>query len=258
MARDADEARRMVEAARAAGSRLMVHYRRRYAQEVRHATRLVGEGALGRVYFVRAISHRFRGRPAVDTALGEWFKSKELSGGGVVADLVGYSLDLILGILGFPEVASACAATYQEVEFERQRELHCDVEEFGTALLRLADGATVYIEQATAVNTAGLAEGVEFFGSEAGMSLSPLTITRVDEDGKPASEAPKLPPDPDRVGSVGPVQQFVEAVLDEKPFEICSGYEGYLVQRCIDAIYESAAIGHEVAVGLPDLPPADD
>ena len=258
MARNAQEARHMVVTARATGSRLMVHYRRRYALETRHATKLVTEGALGRVYFVRAISHRFRGRPALDTPLGNWFKSKELSGGGVVADLVGYSLDLILGILGFPEIASAYAATYQEIELERQRELECDVEEFGAALLRLGDGATIYIEQATAANTAGLGEGVELFGSEAGLSLGPLTITRSGEDGKPVSETPELPADPERVGSVGPMRQFVEALLEDQPFEICSGYEGYLVQRAIDAIYASAAGGHEVAVGPPDLPPADD
>ncbi len=258
MARDADEAKRMVEAARATGSRLMVHYRRRYAGDARYATRLISEGALGRVYFIRSVGHRFRGRPFVDTDLGEWFKSKELSGGGVVADLVGYALDLILGILGFPEIASAYAATYQEIELERQRELGCDVEEFGTGLFRLADGATIYLEQATAANTAGLGEGLEFFGSEAGMTLGPLTITRADKEGKAVSETPELPADPQRVGSVGPVRQFVDALLDGKPFEICSGYEGYLVQRGIDAIYESAATGHEVPVGPPDLPPAAD
>jgi len=205
MARNAEEARRMVETARATGSRLMVYYRRRYAQEVRYATGLLKEGVLGRVYLVRAVTHRFRGRPAVDTDLGEWFKSKELSGGGVVADLVGYALDLILGMLGFPEMASAYAATYQEIELDRQRKLDCDVEELSTTLFRLADGATIYIEQATAANTAGLGKGIEFLGSEAGLSLSPLTITRADKDGKPVSETPKLPPDPPGSGKLGPM-----------------------------------------------------
>jgi len=258
MALNAEEARSMVETARRVGRRLMVFYRLRYSPEARVGTRIAMEGHLGRVYHVRCVDHRFRGRPVVDNPrLAEWFMSRELSGGGVVADLLGYSLDLVLGVLGFPHISSVCAATYREIDLDRQRDLGNEVEEFAAALLRSwAADLTVFVEHATAANACDACHCTEFLGSEGGMTLQPLTITRADADGARVVEqvdvSEQTGPHPHQIG---PPAQFVNAILDDEPFEICSGYEGYLVQRLIDAIYRSAETGEQVRLQEPALQP---
>ena len=81
---------------------------------------LVQHGRLGRVYYARASGHLFRGRPVLDTPMaGAWFGDPAKAGAGVLFDLMGYTVDLLFWLLGFPAAAVASAVTYHELDRER-------------------------------------------------------------------------------------------------------------------------------------------
>jgi predicted dehydrogenase len=103
----AAEARRVVEAARAADRRLAVDLSYRHVAGVPELRRLVQGGALGRVHAVNLVFHNAYGpdRP--------WFHDVRQAGGGCVMDLGIHLVDLALWTLGFPavrEVASRVTA----------------------------------------------------------------------------------------------------------------------------------------------------
>jgi predicted dehydrogenase len=247
MARNASEAEEMVEEAKRSGKKLMVYYRSRFSPEARRAKEVIDSGELGRIYFVRCIGHRWRGRPGFDEgmkAFGSWFMKKELAGGGTMMDLGGYSIDLVLGLLGFPEVDSVSCSMYQEIDKEKAIAAGVDVEELAVGYIRLRDGGAIWIESSFAVNVPDPG-GVFFFGSKAGMRLSPLTIYK-DRDGKPEEVLVDIPKDRKAAGYWNPQEHFVDCILQDKPIQISSGEEALVVTRIQEAMYRSAELGGEV------------
>jgi predicted dehydrogenase len=154
LARTASEARRVVDAARAADRLLGVDLSYRHVAGVPELRRLVQEGALGRVYAVDLVFHNAYGP---DKA---WFQDARLSGGGCVMDLGIHLVDLALWVLGFPEVNELSAALRAGGVPIRGRGLarasagggggaggaagpSSLVEDYATAQLELADGTAV-------------------------------------------------------------------------------------------------------------------
>ena len=252
MSLTAEEAEQMVAAAEESKRRLMVHYRYRYTSAAQEAKRIIDRGELGEIYFARAIGHRFRGRPVLDHAgLGRWFIDPNKAGAGALFDLAGYTLDLVFWLLGFPEIHSVSAATYQEIDKERAEAEGFGVDELGMGMIRLAAGGTVWIERSTALNTdPGSGSGTEILGDKAGLRLSPLTLHRPDANGDLEKVAIEVPPETaERPVHVMPAKQFVDSILDGTPLRDCSGEEGLYVQRILNAMLESAEQRHEVVVG---------
>src|SRR5438093_1482961 len=105
MARSGAEAQAMVDAAKKNGRKLAVYWRNRFGARAIKAKQIIDAGELGRVYYVRTIGLRWRGRPGFDarmSSFGRWFGSKEQAGGGALMDLGGYHPDCVLGLLGLP------------------------------------------------------------------------------------------------------------------------------------------------------------
>jgi predicted dehydrogenase len=103
LARTAAEARRVVDAARAADRLLGVDLSYRRVSGMAQVRRLVQEGALGRVFAAELVFHNAYGP---DKA---WFRDARLAGGGCVMDLGIHLVDLALWVLGFPEVSDLTA-----------------------------------------------------------------------------------------------------------------------------------------------------
>ncbi len=249
MASNADEAQAMVDAAGKAGKKLMVYWRRRFAPEARKAREIIESGELGRIYFARTSTLRWRGRPGFDMpAFGKWFMQKDKAGGGTMMDIGGYDLDLVLGLMGFPEVKGVSAAAYQEIDKEEAQAAGVDVEELCVGLIRLADGATIWLESSFAVNVEDDAKAL-FFGSEAGLKVHPLTVYKHFwfQGRKPTAIEVALPRDPKREGWLSVQEHFVDCCLNDKPIPISSGKEALMVAKVVDALYQSAEAGKEVA-----------
>jgi len=103
LSRTAAEARKVVDAARAADRLLGIDLSYRHTRAMKAIVDLVQSGALGRLFAVDLTFHNAYGPDK------PWFYDRRLSGGGCVIDLGVHLVDLALWALGFPKVADVHA-----------------------------------------------------------------------------------------------------------------------------------------------------
>ncbi len=133
LARTAAEARRVVEAARAADLPLGVDLSYRHVRGAGAIRDLVRSGDLGTVYAVDLTFHNAYGPDK------EWFYDAERAGGGCVMDLGVHLVDLALWTLGYPDIEAVESALYasgERLALPPER-----VEDYAVATLGLAEGA---------------------------------------------------------------------------------------------------------------------
>lgn len=266
LARHAEEGVDMVEAARAANKVLGVSFQRRSRHDVELVKNAIEAGELGHVYFSKAWWVRRSGIPG----LGTWFTSKEAAGGGPLIDLGVHVLDLILYVLGDPEVKSVSASTYAEIgptgrggwpgrrrpSFSEAQKY--EVEDLATAFIRFKDGGTLILEASWASFTDKNDNfGIHVYGSEGGAKIESegyaqtgtLEMYRNQGD-TTADSKPRLV---ERGGHAEVIHTFVDAILNGTPMTP-SGEEGLERVRLIDAIYRSAELGKEILIDeeIPD------
>lgn len=261
LARTPEEGRAMITAAREHERVLMVSFDKRFRGDVQWLKRYIATGALGTIYYAKAHWMRRNGIPQ----LGSWFVNKAQSGGGPLIDLGVHVLDAALYLMGEPQPIAISASTYAEFGprglkgwGRRQfpdRGLTYDVEDLGTAFVRLADGATLLLEASWATHSsAGDDFGVTLYGSEGGAELLVRNYTyentvRVfsDIDEAPCDLAPKIPR---AEGHLMVIQQFVAAVLDGAT-PSPSGEEGLTRSLILDACYRSSVERREIILDAP-------
>jgi predicted dehydrogenase len=137
LGRSAAEARRVVDAARAADRLLGVDLSYRHVAGMAEIRRLVQSGALGQVFAANLVFHNAYGPDK------PWFRDARLSGGGCLIDLGIHLLDLALWTLGFPEIREVAAALRTAGGPAAARGE--GVEDFAAAQLELANGTAVQL-----------------------------------------------------------------------------------------------------------------
>lgn len=152
IARDAVEGQQMVDAARRARRVLDVAFNHRRRGDIGALKKIIDDGELGRPYYAKASWLRRSGIPG----LGSWFTSRELAGGGPLADIGVHVLDYALYLLGEPKVVAVSAVTYAELGPKGRGgsgrsgadtvRSQFEVEDFASAFLRLDGGGTLLIE----------------------------------------------------------------------------------------------------------------
>ena len=250
------DAEPLVEAARGAGTHFMLGMNQRFTAQVQRARQLMAQGRIGRAYHCKTYWRRRAGIPGI----GSWFTRKELSGGGGLLDIGVHMLDNALYILDNFDVHSVSGATYREFgpagageggygQSERTRAAF-DVDDFATAMIKLAGGATVLIDAVWAMHLGRRSEmNIELYGSEGAIDTYGGKLFRQHGSEYHAIEAPDAGPltypDTNRF------HHFVNVILGRE--EPCVTLEQALaVQRVIDAIYASAASGREVLLTEAD------
>ena len=137
LGRTAEEARAVVDAARAADRLLAVDLSYRFTEGMRQIRELLQAGELGRVYAVDLVFHNAYGPDK------PWFYDPALAGGGCVMDLGVHLVDLALWALGFPAVADVSAKLLASGEPLRARQ--DAVEDYAAATLELETGTAVQL-----------------------------------------------------------------------------------------------------------------
>ncbi len=254
MAMNVEEAQQMVDAGKKAGKKLAVYWRRRFSATARVACDMIARGDLGRVYFAKTVAYRWRGRPGFDMpAFGKWFIHKEQAGGGTLMDIGGYNIDLVVGLLGFPEIKSVSGAMYQEIDKEEAKAAGLDIEEFFVGMIRLADGGAIWLESSFALNLED-PEKTVFAGDQAGLMFGgspgagPLTYFKhfpFRGRQSTAIEVP-IPKDPKALGWLSAQEHFVDSCLNDKLLPISSGDEALIISKIQEALYKSAEAGKEI------------
>lgn len=243
MSMNAAEAQRMVEEARRANVKLGIASGGvRLGPAAQAAKRLIDSGALGTIYYVRVSSYRRRGRPGLDILVNsKWFLDSRKAGGGALADIACYDMDLVLYLLGSPEPLRVSAMTFRGIGDPVAGDFVFDVEEHGSVFVRFANGTVATFEHSWAANMDG-GDGLRLFGSRGGLKFQPFTFY-THQAGLPLDATIPLPQARD--GRKVVIEDFLHACrTDGQP--ATPGEDGWKVMRIIDAAYRSAREGREV------------
>jgi len=112
LARNVDEARAMVRAARESGVRLKCGFNLRHHPGIRQARRWYEDGAIGEIDWIRC-RYGIGGRPGYDQ---DWRARADISGGGQLMDQGVHLLDLCRWFLGdFAEVSGMAATRFWDI-----------------------------------------------------------------------------------------------------------------------------------------------
>lgn len=248
-AMNAEEARLMADAAKAADRRLMINFSFRFAPPSWFLKKQVDQGVLGQVYFGRTSWLRRRGLPG----FGGWFGQKAVSGGGPLIDLGVHRLDFALWLMGFPKPVWAMGATYNHIgrARARQQKKAFDVEDLAVGMIKFENGAVLELEASWAGNIKEreLME-TRILGTEGGLLHRNLdegyrfdAEVFFEKDGQQCDLRPHDPiPSP---GSA--MTHFADCILNDEP-HTATGEEGVMVMQILDAVYESANKGEPVKV----------
>ena len=106
---NAAEVQEMIDAAKAAGKKLMFNFNNRARPESIAMKKYAADGTVGKINSAQAKWIRRTGIPG----FGGWFTTKALSGGGPVIDLL-HMIDLALYFMDYPEPAHVLAQTFND------------------------------------------------------------------------------------------------------------------------------------------------
>ncbi len=246
------ETLKMKAAADKSGKILNIGVVNRFNESVERIKEEIASGNLGEVYQIYCSFRAYRSIPA----LGGWFTTKALSGGGALIDWGVHFLDLIVYCMGEfePQTVSAVCHSKLAVNMEDYiyRSMHgrdtdlkgtYDVEEFVTGLVR-AKGTTLSFNGAWAQNIDEDTLFVEFMGTKGGIKLNyggRYTYYGT-ENGQLVAKKPEF-----EIPS--PFNKEIAAFADssQKGEKIRSNIDNILITAALmDAIYESDALGEEI------------
>ena len=251
-AMNAQEAEKAIAVAEKAGLVLTVGMNQRFSADSQKIKQLVEQGVLGDIYHAKAHWMRRTGIPK----LGTWFGNKEVAGGGSLYDIGVHMLDLCLYTINNFEPVSVVGATYTKFGnrglgeggwgLSDRSETAFDVDDFSSAFIRLANGATVTLDTSWACHQAtSNSDNVQVFGTEGGATLRPARLFR----GSAGLPATYEIVDELKVALKMPHQErfhnFINHLRGEEEL-CCTTQQALVVQKILDAIAESQRTGKEV------------
>ena len=255
MARNAEEAQAMYDAAKKTGQMLAIQLGTLFSPATRAAKQIIDDGVLGKVYYVKSSHYRRRGRVYVDGYATPHFVQKEKSGGGALADMGIYHMAAMVWLLGNPALKTVSASTYQEIAMdEKRREFSkFDVEELGIGFVRFENDITMFMEESWAINM-DREEGDCIMGSKGGLRLNPLTLfteiagTQVDQPIDTDNfKKHRTSVDSNEEGYASSQKNFAWAQLGRVPL-IDSASVALKVAQITSAMYRSSELGKEVSM----------
>ncbi|HUU42772.1 MAG TPA: Gfo/Idh/MocA family oxidoreductase [Planctomycetota bacterium] len=251
IAKNAVEAKRMVDAAKKHRRKLQIGQHQRFQVKSQVIKRAIDAGMLGEIYFARAHALRRRGIPGWGN-----FISKEIQGGGPLVDIGVHILDLVLYLMGFPKPVTVSGCSY--TKFGKKKGVFgmlgqwdvkkYTVEDFAAGFVRFANGATLLLEASFAANIEGDPFNAWLLGTKGGADVFKPAIYTEDA-GTLWDLTPYGLPEPrikHPAHSRG-IELFVEAIRTNKPV-LVPGEQCLITQKILDGIYRSAEIGREVRI----------
>jgi predicted dehydrogenase len=224
----------------------------RFNADSQRVRQLVEKKFFGEIYHAKAYWRRRTGIPK----LGTWFGNKELAGAGSLYDIGVHMLDLCLHTIGNFEPVAVSGQTYTKFgnrglgeggwgNSERSN-IKFDVDDFASAFIRFANGATVTLDTSWACHqAAGNMDNVEIFGTEAGASVRPAKIFRYGKDPLTNYEVIDLNKTPLTMPHQCRFHNFINHLLGKEAL-VVGAKQALAVQKILDAIAKSSKTGKEV------------
>ncbi|HHU78314.1 MAG: Gfo/Idh/MocA family protein [Caldicoprobacterales bacterium] len=196
MAKTAEDARKMVEAAKRTGKKLTIGYQGRHRADSQYLKNTVENGELGEIYFAKAHAIRRRAVPTWGVFLNEYEQ-----GGGPLIDIGTHALDLTLWMMDNYKPKYVVGTTYHKLSgkgsdanaFGPWDPEEFTVEDSAFGFVVMENGATIILESSWALNT--LQEGesrTTLCGTEGGADMQDGLRINGEKYGKLYSTKPVL------------------------------------------------------------------
>ncbi|MGN8768018.1 Gfo/Idh/MocA family protein [Paenibacillus barengoltzii] len=256
MAKTAEQARQMLDAAKRTGKKLTIAYQNRFRSDSLYLKEICEKGELGDIYLGKALALRRRAVPTWGVFLDE-----EKQGGGPLIDIGTHALDLTLWLMDNYEPKSVTGSVFHKLG-SRENAANAfgpwnpegfKVEDSAFGFITMKNGATIILESSWALNIVDIGEAKTLLcGTEGGADmtnglringekLSRLYETKIDLgsggvaffEGKQETEATRE------------ARAWVQAILEDKE-PLVKPEQALVVTEILEAIYESARTGKTV------------
>lgn len=252
-----DEALEMLKVQKETGRVLAIGVVNRYNYYVNKIRNLVREGKLGDIYHTYVSFRAYRSIPG----LGGEFTTKAVSGGGALMDWGVHYIDLVMYVLGDPEIASVSGKTYSKMANPMTDYVYeymwaedtsdvingtNDVDDYATALIKTKCDSTITLNGCWAENIfVNDNTFIDFMGTKGGVRLTYCGNFKFFsvKDGKLTTETGDE--NNDNMYETE-ISAFVDSVITRKelPSDI-----SYVVKtaQILQGIYDSSETGKEIA-----------
>jgi len=238
LARNMAEARKMVDTAEKHNRVLMVGMNNRFRKDVSVLRRFIKGKELGNVNFVKAGWLR----NAKGWEARQWFTQQTKAGGGALLDLGTPLLDLAVWLAGLRSPTGVTASVFG-------KKGRGGVEDSACAMVRFAGGAALMLEVSWNLREPRTQTYLHVYGSKGAAMLNPLKVHKIIHDVH-VNVTPAIEGTGHQHFSQSyraEIDHFVECVQKRKK-PMTSGLEALGMIRIVEAMYESAATGREVAL----------
>lgn len=259
-----DEAAEVMRAEEKSGKILTIGFQPRMSENMQMIKKIVDSGELGKIYYLQAGGGRRRGIP---TPFGTTFIEKETGGVGAVGDIGSYSLDMLLGAVGYPKPLTVSGYTsdffgkdpsYYSAHPEYASKF--SVDDFAAAFVRLEGGIILDFRISWAMNMDTCGDAL-ILGTKGGLKIpstecwngefdKPLTVYKTLGDRTIEYQIPLK-----ETGTslfLKKLRLFVNAIKEGGKAPVPSG-EIIYNQAIIDGIVKSAKLGKEIEIDIPSI-----
>jgi predicted dehydrogenase len=248
MAMSAAQAQEMADAAKANGVEFIIGFQLRYEAKSKVLRDMIAAGVFGKILYVRAQALRRRGIP-------NWgvFGQKELQGGGPMIDIGVHILEASHSIIGSPKPISATGNTFTYMGDKKSDVVSewsdwdyktYTVEDLAVGMIRFETGTMLTIESSFVAHIEKDIFNLQIFGEKAG-AIWDGTKIYTDYNNLMINASPSY------IGNWDvwdyKMQHFVDVARGERVNE-APAEAGVMVQKMLDGVYKSAAVGHEVQI----------
>ncbi len=261
MAINAMEAKKMLDTAQRTGKKLTIAYQNRFREDALMLKEACDAGYLGEIYFAKAHAVRRRAVPTWGV-----FMDKEKQGGGPLIDIGTHALDMTLWYMNNYKVKSVSGTAFHKLKNENKANLFgewdpekFEVEDAAVGLIKMENGATIYLEASWALNTLDVREAMTTLcGTKGGAEMrrnpvsgKPDLYFNSEMFGKLVETKPEVNASIAYYGSKAETEgdrearQWLEAIIENKE-PLIKAEEAYVVTRILEALYESSETGKEV------------
>jgi predicted dehydrogenase len=235
LARNAKEAKRMVDTAKKQRKILMVAMNNRFRSDVGILREFVKRGELGSVQLVKAGWRRI----AQDWPHRSWFTDQEKAGGGALLDLGLPKMDLAMWIAGLRTPERVTCRVFRRAGKR-------GVEDSACAMVNFVNGSCLILEVTWNLLEPKDHVYLEVYGSKGAATLHPFRIHKA-MHGHLVNVTPALKQQSDyRVSYRREIDHFIDCI-QKKRKPLTTGAEAASVLQILDAMYESASSGCEVS-----------
>lgn len=255
MAYNTEQAEEMLKVSKETGKLLMIGFVMRFSKDAKVIQDFINKDYFGEIYYTKATYLRRHGNP------GGWFGNKALSGGGPVIDLGVHVIDHTRYMMGSPKPVSVYAATFDKltsrkylknkpgwVPKDAKPDDISNVEDMAVAIIRYDNGAVTLLETSYDMNGVDHT-AKQIFGTKGGADLAGDPKFYMEINDVLVDVTPEIKTIGDDVYGKssfdGEMEHFVNCV-EGKEKCMATAEDGVVIMKILDAIYKSAATGHEV------------